>query len=132
MKPVTQTLFAPESGDEGVSGNCWAACLASILELDLAEVPNFCAYEDWWQRTIQWLNSRGLHISWVAYEPGLLTAIHPVDYFIMTGKSPRGDFNHSVVGGSRNGTPPTMIHDPHPSLAGIVGVPAELAFIYKL
>jgi hypothetical protein len=57
MKPVDQTLF-------GVGeGNCFAACVASILELNLDSVPNFCADNadtEWYMQFIKWLAPRGL------------------------------------------------------------------------
>ena len=39
MKPVMQTKFTTE--DMTVHGNCHAACIASILELPLEDVPAF-------------------------------------------------------------------------------------------
>ncbi|WP_282638114.1 hypothetical protein [Sphingobacterium thalpophilum] len=36
-------------------------------------------------------------------------------YYFVTGKSPRGDFNHIVI--YKDGK---MVHDPHPSGAGIL------------
>jgi hypothetical protein len=33
MKPVYQTIFGPQ-------GNCLSACLASLLEIDLGDVPD--------------------------------------------------------------------------------------------
>lgn len=52
MIPVDQTTFG------NGTGNCFQACLASILELKLDEVPNFCVkYGDdtWWPELIRWL-----------------------------------------------------------------------------
>lgn len=57
MKPVDQTLFG-----QGV-GNCFAACVASILEIRLEDVPNFCgqyAEGKWYAEFIKWLAPRGL------------------------------------------------------------------------
>jgi hypothetical protein len=56
MRPVDQTLFG-----EG-RGNCHAACAATILELRLDVVPNFCAnYPDsWYSVFAKWLHLRGL------------------------------------------------------------------------
>src|SRR5260370_22421604 len=54
MKPVTQSLVGEE-------GNCFAACVASILEMSLVEVPNFCAVDNgWWAAFQAWLAERGL------------------------------------------------------------------------
>lgn len=57
MKPVDQTVY-------GVgTGNCFAACVASILAIELDYVPNFCAlYTDdtWYNEFIKWTHARGL------------------------------------------------------------------------
>jgi hypothetical protein len=118
VRPVHQTQFyvPPEgaAGDPAKTGNCVAACVASLLELDLADVPNFVAVEgDWWMEFQWWLHKRG----WVALEldgdyrwPG---------YSAASGKSPRGDFKHLVL--YLDGK---LIHDPHPSGAGIEGEPS--------
>lgn len=47
MKPVNQTLFGDTDGK--LKGNCFPACLASILELPLEEIPHFyegCEVDD--------------------------------------------------------------------------------------
>lgn len=53
---VDQTTFGTPRG------NCFAACVASILGLDVADVPNFCyLYEDveWYEKFLEWLKPRG-------------------------------------------------------------------------
>ena len=117
MKPVQQTIFSKGKG------NCYAACLATILELPLESVPNFCAMKgDWMDQANQWLSRCDLALweqslaadgsipGWNALTPGM-----PV---IVSGKSPRGDFFHAVVGvyarlpDGRHSL--EYIHDPHP------------------
>ena len=39
MKPVDQDSFSDES--KGTHGNCYAACIASILEVPLADLAEF-------------------------------------------------------------------------------------------
>lgn len=93
MIPVTQTkLHDPESG---VRGNCLAAAIASVFELDLAEVP---AFED--------------HVQ-PAYDC----------IYIANGMSPRGLYHSIVAQGGE------MIHDPHPSRAGIERVKDAYLFL---
>ena len=53
MKPVDQTILTAPGG------NCFAACVASILELPLADVPNFCSEERWWNALQIWLCAIG-------------------------------------------------------------------------
>lgn len=58
MKPVCQTIFGTGRG------NCFAACVASILELPIEEVPNFCADtpegENWYPPFQAWAAARGV------------------------------------------------------------------------
>jgi hypothetical protein len=91
MRPVDQTTFSMPGG------NCFSACVASILELPLSEVPYFMGWTKaegslWFARFVEWLRPRGLYpmcfngCAWV-----------PDGFHILSGRSPRGDFDHSVV-----------------------------------
>src|SRR5580692_7025464 len=104
MKPVDQTLF-------GQKGNCYAAVMASILELPLEAVPGDLGIKGdvIYQAANDLLAPFGLAIvvfRWVAGE----TWFAPKDaWHVLSGPSPRGDWLHATVG--RGGS---MIHDPHP------------------
>ena len=66
MKPVDQVQFYdPEV--EGSRGDCLPACIASILELPLADVPIFESTPDlpWDGHMVDWLMQRGLTFLWV-------------------------------------------------------------------
>jgi hypothetical protein len=52
MIPVFQTRRGP-------LGNCYAACVASILEKPLDEVPDIRG-KDWGRRFSQWFDSQGI------------------------------------------------------------------------
>ena len=116
MRPTRQTKF----GD--TEGNCFPACLASLLELPLETIPNFChAYghahmartgRDWLTEARSWLHPRGWWYLEVAAKT--LEAIPGGVWHVMAGPSPRGDHYHSVVGSGG-----AMIFDPHPSQAGL-------------
>lgn len=58
MIPVFQTKFTVEDGD------CMRACIASVLELPLDEIPNFTEAEggerNMWDLLSAWLYERGL------------------------------------------------------------------------
>lgn len=62
MKPVFQKVVDAGKGD------CWAACIASILELPLEEVPNFVGLSDHSKGILaedlvkKWLKERGLFL----------------------------------------------------------------------
>jgi hypothetical protein len=104
MRPIDQTTFGmPE-------GNCFSACVASILHVPLSDVPTFCKHDDWWERFTAWLKERGFWALPLKYNE----EFPPAGFHILSGKSPRGDFQHSVVAFGNE-----MIHDPHPSRAGI-------------
>ncbi len=115
MKPVRQTLFSPIKGDPESTGNCFAACVASILELPLEEVPNFCALDTWFKDFEKWLNDRGLTRLYIQYPTKeTLRWSTGKSHYISTGKSPRGDWLHCTVWCNNE-----MVHDPHPDDTGI-------------
>lgn len=119
MKPVMQTKFGYPYG------NCLAAALASVLELELRDVPDFCTDDDddseWFDRMQEWLAKRGLCVVHLNLEasgalppmPGMIDGT----WCIVGGRSPRGDWDHSVVGRYRlvqGGHAIELVHDPHP------------------
>lgn len=130
MKPVFQTKFAKGEG------NCFAACVASILEVPLEQV-DFVADEE------TWLPKLNAILEPFGYRWLEINLKHSVNYplyamygqiCVFTGKSPRGDMNHAVVG-RLNGTwedasvTYETIHDPIPGGTGIVGgVPMLIGF----
>ncbi len=114
MKPIFQTDTSP------TTGNCFSACLASVLELDMDAVPNFftIAGEDpdqWWDAVRDWLRPHGLGVISVAIDGhGLLASFG--GWLIVGGKTARGT-NHATVW--RDGK---MVHDPYPGGTGLVHV----------
>ena len=112
MIPIDQTKFGHTQKD---AGDCFSACIASILELSLEDVPVFCGIcGDWWGAYIDWLEKRGLTSQCYEYNEDY----PPRMLHTATGKSPRGKWNHCVVW--FNGK---MVHDPHPSREGLDGLP---------
>lgn len=112
MKPVYQTQFKAEVGPG--AGNCWQACMASLLERGLDDVPNFMEIIDDEQRheaERQWWESQGFALLNVNYGPEEPV---PPCLHIVTGKSPRGDWLHSCV--AKGGT---IVHDPRPEGGGL-------------
>lgn len=106
MKPVDQTKFGLPYG------NCLPACIASLLHLELDEVPNVCAEGDGWlERLARWLRPRGLAPLLIAGGP---PPVLGDALCIVSGQSPRGDFLHATVWRGQ-----TLVHDPHPSRHGI-------------
>lgn len=140
MIPVHQTILAdPARGDghdaNGQPGNCYQAAIASALELPLDDVPHFATFcHDWIERSEQWFANRGLIRSFY-YERSLADLVWPLNVapgtnfwgqrasrivgVLGAGPSPRGPFRHVVVLDPDTGA---MIHDPHPSGAGVTEV----------
>ena len=110
MKPVDQDIF--HNDPQGRVWNCLQACIASMLELELNEVPHFAAMPDstWFDEMCKWIESKGFAL----YDVDGLDAGD--DYVFAIGKSPRG-VSHVVI--YKNGE---MVHDPHFSRAGITDV----------
>jgi hypothetical protein len=132
VKPVFQNLFG--GPDEVVIGNCYPACLASLLELGLSDVPHVHQLhrdpEAALDEALAFLhrhNHTSLRYQWAdwlrRYAPGALA--------IFGGQSPRGDWTHAVVGEiTADGW--RLVHDPHPSGAGIVGDPIDVELVFPL
>ena len=114
---------------EGHHGNCFSACLASIFECDISDVPDFfdLSGDDdalWWKGVRDWLRMRGFGIMCLTLtDPSFVGKFE--GWFIVSGKSERG-LDHATVweGG-------VMRHDPHPSNKGIA-VPDMVDLIYPL
>ena len=123
MIPLDQTIFAdPARGDghdaNGVPGNCFQACVASILELPLEEVPHFATFDDWLGETRRFVSEHsGGDLVVRVYAPEFPMFTTPGHFVIGAGPSPRGNFWHGVVLNADTGE---MAHDPHPSRAGLV------------
>lgn len=105
---VDQTiLYNPAEGSE--KGNCTEASVASILGLSLSDVPNFRAkgVESFWDEFHGFFRERG-------YEAVLFPKGWQFEtLYLASGLSPRG-VHHMVV--MQDGK---IVHDPHPSKAGI-------------
>lgn len=118
MIPVEQTRYGfPD-------GNCFAACVASILELPLSDTDIIsAAADDWWGTWQAWLAERNLQmIHWPIVEGSLV----PRGWAILGTKPPhladapgippewQGRVGHSVV--AHNGEP---AHNPNPTFTDL-------------
>lgn len=118
MKPVFQTRTGADTG------NCTEACIASVLECELRDVPDLCECgtrrPDWDECLRAWLRSRGL-VAVVANAPS------PLPWPFNWNDVPDG--LHSLMlprklllgGHNTNGVPHYLalhgrqVHDPNPS-----------------
>lgn len=108
------------------AGDCLRACVASLLDLDLDAVPHFVQYVEhpagtdshlWWWALVGFCSAHGWKIR---YAPEPEPA--PGGWALADGMSPRGHM-HVVV--ACDGI---VVHDPHPSGAGLVSVSGWVAF----
>jgi hypothetical protein len=81
-----------------------------LLHLTIEDVPTFCDKPEWLDALNEWLALRGLWAMCFQYNPELV----PHGFWIMGGRSPRGNFLHAVVMRGYD-----MVHDPHPSRDGV-------------
>lgn len=132
MKPVDQIIF-----EEG-RGDCLRACVASILEVRIDDVPNFAEDGSFLNGMAVWLEKRGLRslrIDWSGdgYDHSQYVSF-PGGRCILCGKSPRSTpekrKGHAVVGRA-NGWGFLIEHDPHPSRAGLIGEPESVIWIFR-
>jgi hypothetical protein len=135
VKPVFQDRFTvpiEEGGTvEGLApedrGNCLQAAFASVFELELKQVPHFVAMpaDTWWSAVCDWLAERNIAVQWAPIGNGNGKGWAPLGaYFLATGTSPRGNFQHVVV--MRDWE---MVHDPHPSGDGLAELRGAYFFI---
>lgn len=131
MIPVYQTILDNPTNHSGrwTAGNCYQAAIASVLELTLDDVPHFAMqcgphYEDhgpvWWRAATTWAYEQGLELQWLPIKDYRIP--RDADWrlsAIASGPSPRGTFLHTVVVDSIG----ELLHDPHPSGAGLAGPP---------
>lgn len=98
-------------------GNCFATCIACILELPVDDVPNFCGDHwtddgEWFRQANKWLAPRGLR--YIEFQYGDWVVGVPDCHVIVCGHGPRG-CDHATVW--FNGK---LAHDPHPSGDGLL------------
>jgi hypothetical protein len=113
MKPTKQTkLFT----GPGTCGNCLSACVSSVLEIPIKEVPNFVEDNEDWQGA---LNEFLEPYNMVYVEvPTTDVGIQTLGYHLMCGLTVRSkEVTHSVVAYNRK-----YYHDPHPSDQGLMTV----------
>ena len=102
---VRQTDFTPSRG------NALQACVASLLNMPLDQVPNFVTLPDYEQGIREFLKDTPFSSS---KRP--ISELYMNDdnmLCILRGKSPRGDFGHVVIARVVNADF-EMVHDPHP------------------
>jgi hypothetical protein len=113
MIPVMQTRFGNEEG------NCFAASIASVLELPLHALPELSSTKEgsWFPILWDFLTKRGLTFSGTLYDvEKILNYDRGIKgYYVVAGESPRGHARgHAVVYYKGK-----LAHDPYPGGNGI-------------
>lgn len=107
------------------TSDCFSACLSWLLGLPQDDVPDFTGPDEggFYRRVADWLRPRGLRMMLIGWPdmPAMLGG--PI---IARGLSERNKA-HAVVWDD-NG----LLHDPHPSRAGLVGEPTHAMLIIVL
>jgi len=116
MKPVYQTIYGRPNG------NSFAACVASILEMNLEDVPNFCAGDNprWMNDLNKWLYQFGL---------GALTVAFQGEIPIEKGWCCAGGHSHTGVMHAVVMKDMKMVHNPHPGWGELIDIVDYTFFI---
>lgn len=139
MIPVDQTTFG--SPDDTPPGNCTSACVASLLHLPCDDVPIFVSRPNWFEALSLFAREHGhaaVYVRGGGYDCGrhVQGEFHPGGHGWMAAKGtlciaggpgPRGH-EHSVVWRLGEG----LVHDPHPSRAGLTDEPEHYIFLLPL
>ena len=134
MKPVTQEITTGNKGD------CLSACLATLLELKIGDVPKF--RRDYGPYAMlpaarAWL-AKTFRLSLVRvdlrHHPFEKLGVAPGQLCIAGGRSPvTGGLYHAVVGRiGEDGHCFETLHDPHPKRRGLQGKPVALYFLVPM
>lgn len=113
---------------EGRVGDCFRACIATVIGKRTEGVPHFVLLGDlhWLDAAVAWLAMFGYKVD--THDDGWLDdGLEVMPFHIMRGVGPRG-IRHAVVGDTATGE---MVHDPHPSRGGLVQVESRLYFFRK-
>ncbi len=115
MIPVYQKyLHIPRKNQKG---DCWRACLASILECDIDKFPDPNIITDWptlYTETLVVIEKMGYK-----YDSIPISLFHENGYCVAIGKSPRSKrkrITHAVVWNKG------IVHDPHPDKKGLLDI----------
>ncbi len=112
---VMQTKF-------GVDGDCFNACLASLLGVPLESVDYFRDEKTWYADLQEWLKPRGLAYVEIMAKPWNFYRFPLPVLAIAGGPSPRGvEGGHAVVV-ELNRYDRNIVHDPHPSGEGVLEI----------
>ena len=116
--------------------NCFRACVATVLNIPIEDVPEACDGAKWnWIEFQNWLATKGMQAIELTFGNGgtIYPVVEPV-LCILTGKSPRECTSglHAVVGYFIGFEGFQLVHDPHPAQTWIDGDPTHATFFIPL
>lgn len=110
MTPQKQTIFNDFKNRK--FGNCIQACVASLFNLPIEQVPHFMMYEDEMMDALKYFcDKNGYRFSGIKQKPTEmdLNNFKGIDgYYMIGGKSPRNKYGHAVI--YKNGQPFFDVH----------------------
>jgi hypothetical protein len=144
LQRFTDTTARYEAGEDVTPGDCWRACLASLLEVPRDDVPHFIDLYPtegeephelgprWWRESVRWVQQQRPGWTLAAWDrPEPWTPMYSDEYdgreplpmrVVLTGPSPRGAWNHSVLVDAQTGE---LEHDPFPGGTGVLDGPGD-------
>lgn len=127
MKAVYQTETAAGKG------NALQACVASIFEQALEEVPNFIEFPSYADAIANYVQSNfDLTFVKINLPNGEMDfEVKHSPLVLAAGKSPRGNFKHVVVG-KIIGKQVELEHDPYENGGGLEGNPVWIGMFVKV
>lgn len=142
MTRVMQTTYGGgDDPDPENRGDCFPACVASVLGLESADgIPRWYGVDstgdqesNWWA-IVAWLQGRGCTIlAWEWPVSDFMARSLAGAAVIVSGVSPRfREGLHAVVGQVQADGTLRMLHDPHPSGDFIVGNPTMIELVMPL
>lgn len=116
---ATPTLYTQQylvDDGSGRTGDCLRAAIATLLQEPPDRVPHFSEFADWIGGVRCYRDD--LELRWRRPDKSLFpVAGADGPWVVGCGRSPRGHL-HAVVVSATDGA---LVHDPHPSRAGLVG-----------
>jgi len=115
-------------------GNALQACIGTILKVgSLADVPNFILAPNYLDAMNDYLGPLGysfVKVDVSTTDGKLCFPVATGTRCVVTGKSPRGEHKHCVVGSvCADGKSFKLSHDPFPGGSGIEGSPVWVGFV---
>lgn len=125
MKPVYQTEFGTKLGD------CFRACVASIFELPIEDIPNFWKQTQnvhkFWELIDNWtVKNKGFRCLSVRFAKKDINLVDKILCIAIGPGAPNSKVDHAVVW--KDG----LLHDPHPDNTGLCKQPYDFCLFVPI